>query len=233
MELPAVGNGRLTDRISIGVLARVVPRDLVDEVLLETKRREQRTRLLPARVVVYFTMVMCLFFDDDYEEVMRKLVGTLRWLGSWKGDWTVPTTGAISQARVKLGPEPLKLLFERVAVPVAGRGTKGAWLRSRRLMAMDGFFLDVADTPDNAAHFGRSTNGPKASALPQVQVVALAECGTHAVVAATVGPRAGDGRSPRRRRTGTRRDAARRLRAGHAADRGPQLLQLHHVAGRA
>ncbi|WP_043604912.1 MULTISPECIES: IS4 family transposase [Protofrankia] len=192
VELPAVENERLTDRISIGVLARIVPRDLIDEVLVETKRQERRTRLLPARVMVYFTMAMCLFFDDDYEEVMRKLAGGLMWLGNWKGDWKVPTTGAISQARTRLGAAPLKLLFERVAVPVAGLGTKGAWLRSRRLMAIDGFFLDVADTPENATAFGRSTNGYKASALPQVHVVALAECGTHAIVSAAVGPRASD-----------------------------------------
>ncbi len=187
LELPAVENDRLTDRISIGVLAGIVPRDLVDEVLAETKRTERRSRLLPARVMVYFTMAMCLFFDDDYEEVMRKLVGSLRWLGNWKDDWKVPTTGAISQARVRLGAAPLKLLFERVAVPLARRGTRGAWLRSRRLMAIDGFFLDVADTPDNAARFGRFTNGHKTSAFPQAHVVALAECGTHAIVAAAIG----------------------------------------------
>jgi hypothetical protein len=86
-ELPAVAGDRLTGRISIGVLARVVPRDVVDEVLAETRRLEQRTRSLPARVVVYFTMAMCLFFEDDYEEVIRRLVGTLRWLGSWKTEW--------------------------------------------------------------------------------------------------------------------------------------------------
>lgn len=194
-ELPAAGGDRLTDRISIGVLARVVPRDVVDEVLVETRRTEQRTRSLPARVVVYFTMAMCLFFDDDYEEVMRRLVGTLRWLGSWKTEWKVPTTGAISQARQRLGPEPVKLLFERVAVPVAGLGTKGAWLGSRRLMAIDGFQLDVADTPENAEEFGRSTNGPKAAAFPQAMVVALAECGTHAIVGATIGGCLGDERS--------------------------------------
>ncbi|WP_261560721.1 IS4 family transposase [Frankia tisae] len=195
VELPAIENDRLTDRISIGVLARIVPRDLVEEVLVETKRQERRVRLLPARAMVYFTMAMCLFFDDDYEEVMRKLAGALTWLGTWKGDWKIPTTGAISQARVRLGAAPLKLLFERVAVPVAGLGTKGAWLRSRRLMAIDGFFLDAADTPENVARFGRSTNGHKASALPQVHVVALAECGTHAIVAAAVGPRASDERA--------------------------------------
>ncbi|WP_027141368.1 IS4 family transposase [Pseudofrankia saprophytica] len=194
-ELPAVAGDRLTDRISIGVLARVVPRDVVDEVLAETRRLEQRTRSLPARVVVYFTMAMCLFFEDDREEVIRRLVGTLRWLGSWKTEWKIPTTGAISQARVRLGAEPVKLLFERVAVPVAGLGTKGAWLGSRRLMAIDGFQLDVADTAENAEEFGRSTNGPKAAAFPQAMVVALAECGTHTIVGAAIGGCLGDERS--------------------------------------
>ncbi|ABW12185.1 transposase IS4 family protein [Parafrankia sp. EAN1pec] len=195
LELPAVTSDRLTDRISLGVLARIVPRDLVDEVLAETRRLEQRKRLLPARVVVYFTMAMCLFFDDDYDEVMRRLVGTLRWLGSWKGDWKVPSTGAISQARTRLGPEPLKLLFERVAVPVAGLGTKGAWLGSRRLVAVDGVHLDTADTPENADAFGRFSHGPKTAAFPQVHVVALAECGTHAVFAAAIGAYTSDERS--------------------------------------
>ncbi|MEX5713389.1 IS4 family transposase [Parafrankia sp. FMc6] len=195
LELPAVTSDRLTDRISIGVLARVVPRDLVDEVLAETGRLEQRKRLLPARVVVYFTMAMCLFFDDDYDEVMRRLVGTLRWLGSWRGEWKVPSTGAISQARTRLGPEPLKLLFERVAVPVAGLGTKGAWLASRRLVAVDGVRLDTADTPENAEAFGRFSHGSRSAAFPQVHIVALAECGTHAVFAAAIGSYTSDERS--------------------------------------
>jgi hypothetical protein len=71
-------DGRLTDRIAIGVLAGLVPRDLVDEVLAECGRKEQRVRLLPARVVVYYTMALTLFFADGYEEVMRRLVGSLR-----------------------------------------------------------------------------------------------------------------------------------------------------------
>jgi Insertion element 4 transposase N-terminal len=86
------------------------------------------------------TDIQCLFFDEDHEEVMRRLVGTLRWLGSWRAEWKVPTRGAISPARVRVGAAPLKPLFKRVAVPVAGLGTKGAWLTSRRLMAIDGFF---------------------------------------------------------------------------------------------
>jgi hypothetical protein len=178
---------RLTDRISLGVLADVIPRDVIEEVLTETERRERRTRLLPAHVMVRFCQAMCLFFDDDYEEVMRKLVGSLQSMDSWSHSWHVPSTSAITQARQRLGAEPLRVLFERVAVPVAGHGTKGAWLRSRRLMAIDGFVLDIPDTDANAETFNRSQNGPHPSAFPQVRIVGLGECGSHAVVAAAVG----------------------------------------------
>lgn len=178
---------RLPDRISVGVLADVVPRDLIDDVLAGTGRRESRVRRLPAHVMVRFCQAMCLFFDDDYEEVMRKLVGGLRDMRSWSDDWHVPSTSAITQARQRLGSEPMKELFHRVAVPVAGYGTKGAWLNSRRLMAIDGFVLDVPDTPDNVEEFGKShPSGPYSSAFPQVRVVGLGECGTHALVDAAL-----------------------------------------------
>jgi hypothetical protein len=64
---------RLSDRIAIGVLTRVFPPGLVDEVIEQTGRGEQRTRLLPTRVVVYFVLAMCLFFGQGYEEVARLL----------------------------------------------------------------------------------------------------------------------------------------------------------------
>jgi hypothetical protein len=179
---------RLTDRIGVGVLTRLIDRDLVDEVLAETGRTERRSRLLPARVVVYYVLGLCLFFDEAYEEVMRLLVEGLRFLGSWRKEWRVPTTGAISQARQRLGAEPLRALFERVAVPCAMRGTQGAWLRSHRLMAIDGFVLDVPDTGRNDVAFGRSGGVRNPAPFPQVRVVGLGECGTHAIVAARLGP---------------------------------------------
>jgi hypothetical protein len=173
----------LTDSISLGVLADVLPRDLIEEVLDETGKREQRTRLLPMHVVVRFCSAMCLFFDDDYEEVIRKLVGSLEDMRSWSDSWHVPTASAISQARRTLGPEPMRELFERVAAPLADLGTKGAWLRSRRLMAVDGFTLDVADTASNVEEFGYSSQTvSQRSAYPQVRVVGLGECGSHAVI---------------------------------------------------
>jgi hypothetical protein len=130
---------------------------------------------------------MGLFFTESYDEVMRRLVGNLRKLGSWVDDWQVPTASAISQARQRLGVEPMRVLFERAAVPVASPGTKGAWLCGRRLMAIDATSFDVADTPDNAERFGRMGSGPKASAYPKLHVAALAECGSHAIVGAVLG----------------------------------------------
>lgn len=187
-SVPVGGSSRLTDRISLGVLAEILPRDLIEDVLDETGRREQRSRLLPAHVMVRFCLALCLFYDEDYEEVMRQLVGSLKDMGSWRDEWGVPSTSALTQARQRLKADPLRVLFDRVAVPVAGRGTKGAWLGSRRLMAVDGFMLDVPDTPDNVTGFGRLDDGPKASAFPQVRVVALEECGSHAAIAASFGP---------------------------------------------
>jgi hypothetical protein len=177
---------RLTDSISLGVLADVLPRDLIEEVLNETGKREKRSRLLPAHVIVRFCQAMCLFYEDDYEEVMRKLVGSLEDMNSWAGDWQVPSVSAISQARGRLGPEPMRELFDRVAVPMAELGTKGAWLGSRRLMAVDGFVLDVPDTPTNAAAFGLSRTDGIRSSYPQVRVLGLGECGSHAIVDAAV-----------------------------------------------
>jgi hypothetical protein len=188
MVKPAHGSpGKLTDHISIGVLTRLFPRDLVDEVIAETGRRERRSRLLPAHVVVYYVLALCLFFGEGYEEVMRRLVGGLRFLHNWSGSWHVPTTSAISQARMRLGVEPMQELFDRVARPMARRGTRGSWFRRWRVMAIDGVVLDVPDTPENNAEFDRSAGGKGESAFPVVRVVGLGECGTHAIVAAVLG----------------------------------------------
>jgi Insertion element 4 transposase N-terminal/Transposase DDE domain len=178
--------GRLTDRVGLGVLTRVVPRDLVDEVLNSTGKNEQRKRLLPARVVVYYVLALTLFYGDAYEEVLQKLVNGLRFLRSWRSEWAVPTTGAISRARDRLGPEPLEELFVRVAQPIAADGTAGAWYRGRRVMAIDGVVLDVPDTPENLERFEKSEYRGGRSAFPQVRLVGLAECGSHAVVAAAL-----------------------------------------------
>ncbi|MFF2142152.1 IS4 family transposase [Kitasatospora sp. NPDC058190] len=176
---------RLSDRIAIGVLTQAFPPGLVDEVIAETGRGEKRSRLLPARVVVYFVLAMCLFFGQGYEEVAR-LLG--EGLGDGRRSWRVPTTAAIGRARRRLGPEPLRLLFARVCRPVAVPGTVGAWYRRWQLVAVDGTTLDLADTEANDAFFGRPGSGRGSSAFPQARLVGLAECGTHTVFGAALGP---------------------------------------------
>src|SRR5664280_2961529 len=86
-QVKASDDERLTDRIAIGVLTSMFPPALVDEVLETTGRVEQRHRLLPARVVVYFTLAMCLWADEGYEEVARLLVGGLKGMARWRGSW--------------------------------------------------------------------------------------------------------------------------------------------------
>lgn len=178
----------MTDRIGIGVLTRLCSRDLVDEVLVETGRREQRSRSLPSRVMVYYVMALTLFFADAYEEVMRKLVDGLDVLRLWQHAWTVPTPGAITQARKRVGAEPLRVLFERVAAPLATRGTVGAWYGRWRIMAVDGVVVDAADTPGNVETFGKPGSVSDEAAFPQLRIVGIGECGTHAVIAAALGP---------------------------------------------
>jgi hypothetical protein len=181
---------RLSDHISIGVLTRVFPSDLVDRVVAEAGRVEQRHRLLPARVVVYYVLAMALFADSSYEEVMRALVEGLAWGSGWRQTWEVPAKGSIFKARSRLGREPLQRLFEEVAGPMADARTAGAFYRDWRLISLDGTCLDVADTPANEQEFGRpgTGRGQGVGAFPQLRLVALSETGTHAICAAALGP---------------------------------------------
>jgi len=142
--------------------------------------------LLPARLVLYYVMALALFASEGYEEVMRQLVAGLAWTTRWRGTWRVPSSPAISKARTRLGPAVLAALFDRVCVPVAAPDTPGAFYRSWRLVAVDGTTFDAPDKADNTARFGKPSNDQGKGAFPQVRVVALAECGTHAVFAAAM-----------------------------------------------
>ena len=159
-------------------------------MVAQAGRRERRQRLLPARVVVYYVLAMALFSDASYEEVMRQLVEGLAWESGWQRRWEVPSKVAIFLARQRLGAEPLELLFGAVASPLAGAATRGAFYRGLRLMSLDGTCLDVADTPENEAAFGRPGSSRRAGggAFPQLRLVALAESGTHAICDAALGP---------------------------------------------
>jgi hypothetical protein len=178
----------LSDLVSVGVLTRVFPPGLVDEVVAAAGRTEQRHRSLPARVMAYFSIGMALYSEGSYEEVLAQLTDGLSWASGWQERYSPPSKSAIFQARARLGSAPLAALFERVAKPIGTEATPGVWLAGRRLVAIDGTCLDVADSVVNAEHFGRpGVNKGEQAAFPQARVVALAECGTHAIFAAQVG----------------------------------------------
>lgn len=180
---------RLSDLVSVGLLTRVFPPELVDEVIAAAGRTEQRRRALPARSMAYFAIGMALHSQGSYEDVMAQLTDGLSWSTGWQEAYVPPSKSGIFQARERLGAEPVEALFRRVARPLAGPETAGSWLAGRRLVAIDGTCLDVADTLVNDAHFGRAgvSKGERA-AFPQARVVALIECGTHVMFDAEVGP---------------------------------------------
>lgn len=179
---------RLSDLVSVGVLTRVFPPDLVDEVIAAAGRTEQRHRSLPARVMAYFSIGMALFSEGSYEDVLAQLTDGLAWASGWAEEFPLPSKSAIFQARQRLGSRPLADLFARVAKPLGAPGAAGSWVAGRRLVAVDGTCLDVADTVANDEYFGRPgiSKGEQA-AFPVARVLAVAECGTHAIFAAKVG----------------------------------------------
>jgi Insertion element 4 transposase N-terminal len=181
-----VAGQELTDLVSLGVLASRVPRDAVDDAVEATgKEARRRGGKLPPHVVVYLVMALALFAGEDYEEVTERLTGALRSWGSWDQRWEPPTKGAVTQARQRLGPEPLAELFAQVAEPVAGLDGEGAFLGPWRLMSVDGTELDVPDTAANREAFGAGANdGP----FPKVRLVMVCECGSRAPVLAAMGP---------------------------------------------
>ena len=179
----------MPDRISIGVLARTFTPELLDEVIEASGAREVRYRRLPARLVLLFTLACWLFSRSGYALVMSRLADAHALTGPGWGDWEVPSSGAIARARARLGPAPLRLLFERVAGPVGTAATAGVFYRDWRVVTVDGFTLDLPDTAANEEFFGRGGNGSaSANPYPQLRALAVAEAGTRALLGATYGP---------------------------------------------
>jgi hypothetical protein len=138
---------------------------------------------------VYYVLALAMFSQASYEEVMRQLVEGLAWSSGWQTRWTVPTKAALFQARRRLGSEPLQALFSSVAGPVGTEATPGAFYRTWRVLSVDGTCLDVADTAANVRAFGRpkAARGNGEGAFPKVRMLALAECGTRAVLDVALG----------------------------------------------
>jgi hypothetical protein len=205
--------GWLPDRVTVGALTRAFPPELVDEVVATTGTREQRRRLLPARLVVYFVLALWLFRGPNcgYAFVLSKLVDGLYhrrraqalldggldpagWVAAGAGRrWRPPNISSLARARVRLGADPLHMLFEAVAGPTGPTdpddpAAAGVFCAGLRVVSIDGTTSDVPDTAANAAFFGRPRSQTRDGAFPQVRWLAAAESGTGALLAASFGP---------------------------------------------
>jgi Insertion element 4 transposase N-terminal/Transposase DDE domain len=179
---------RITDYISLGVITKTFPLKRVRGVLAATGKASQRERDLPAHVVVYYAIALGLYLHSSYREVLRCLLEGVQWLLDPAVALKVAGNSGISQARTRLGWEPLRQLHDEVVKPIAVAATKGAWYRGLRLVSVDGSTLEVADESANSQTFGRPGASRGRSAFPQLRFVSLVENGTHVLFGTQMGP---------------------------------------------
>jgi hypothetical protein len=175
-----IEQARLADAVSVGLLARAFPADVVDAAVERAGVKEQVNRALPARLMVYFMLACWLWSRVGYVRVLRELVAGLRWSRGGYDGWKLPYDGSIAKARVRLGEAVMADLFDGCAGPVGRDGDAGVFWRGLRVMAIDGTVYDLERTEENLAVFGVPSGG----VFPQARMVALAECGTLAVAGA-------------------------------------------------
>jgi hypothetical protein len=168
----------------IGELTQIVPFEMVDEVLAQTGAVQRRVRLVPARVTVYVLLAGALFTGLGYQQIFDRLCAGLAGLALAR-----PSGSALRQARQRLGPAPMKALFDLVRGPAATTAAAG-WWRGLRVVAVDGTLLSVPDCPANLAMFTRQRLGNGTSGYPQLRLAALVACGTRSVIGAVFGPAA-------------------------------------------
>src|ERR1700688_4346571 len=184
--LPA--GSRITDYISLGVVAKAFPSEKVRAVLKGAGKQSVRQRDLPAQVVVYYVIALALYMQSSYREVLRCLLEGVQWLLDPAVTLKVASNAGISQARTRLGWEPLRQLHDAVVKPIAVAATKGAWYRGLRLVSVDGSTMEVADEAANDQAFGRPGVSRGESAFPQLRFVSLVENGTHVLFGTQQGP---------------------------------------------
>lgn len=184
-----LGTGvRLADHLAVAYLAMNCPLPRVRQVLSELGAHSKRRRDLPAEVLVFYVMALCLYRRAAYEEVLRVVVEGLRSIYGDEISQTVASKAAISQGRTRLGAAPLAKLYAEQVQPIGPVGMPGVWYRGLRVMGLDGSTLEVADEVANAEHFGYPAASRGSSAFPQLRFAALAECGTHVLIGARMGP---------------------------------------------
>lgn len=187
--MPGLGqrksNGhRFSDTISFAMISKFIPCDKINEVLDRTNKSSKRKRLLPAHIMIYYIIALGFYVESSSRDVLRYLMGSLRDLlpeGSW-----IPTAckSAISQARTRIGREPVIMLYDETAHPLADKNTEGAYYKNRLLIAIDGSSIEVADTEENVNYFTKPKYGTSGGvkgegAFPLMRFVSLVEVGTH------------------------------------------------------
>lgn len=170
---------RITDYISLGVIAKAFPITAIREVLAKTEKASIRQRDLPAQVVVYYVIALALYMQSSYREVLRCLLEGIQWLRDPSAKIKVAGKSGISQARARLSWEPLRQLHDELVQPIGVKATKGVWYGQWRTVSLDGSTFDVADEQANQDAFGRPGASRGNSAFPQIRFVSLVENGTH------------------------------------------------------
>jgi hypothetical protein len=167
----------------LGELTQQVPFELVDAALAATGRTQSRLRALPARVVVYLLVAGCLFAELGYVQVWQRLCAGLDGLAL-----ATPTASALTQARRRLGPAPLRALFDLLCGPAPAATLSGVRVGGLLVCAIDGTTLSVADTPANHRVYTTQPGNHGGSGYPLLRLVALVACGTRSLIAVVFGP---------------------------------------------
>ena len=167
----------------LGELTQQVPFEMVDAALAQTGRVQARIRDLPARVVVYLLLAGCLFAEQGYGQVWQRLCAGLDGL-----PLATPTPSALTQARRRLGPAPLRALFDLLCGPAPTAATGGVRVGGLLVCAIDGTTMSVADTPANCGVYTTQPGHHGGSGYPLLRLVALVACGTRSLIAVVFGP---------------------------------------------
>lgn len=164
----------------IRALKKILPLSRIDSILRKHNPDRRKCSKCPAAMMIWFVIAISLFGDDCYRQVFKSLHRFRR--------KSTPTTGALSLARGRLGIAVLRKTFQNVVTCLCGQETGGSFYRSMKLIAVDGFVLDLPDTDANRATFGKPKNGSSEGAFPQVRVLGLCEIGSHVIFAFLVKP---------------------------------------------
>jgi Transposase DDE domain/Insertion element 4 transposase N-terminal len=177
---------RFSDTISFAVISRFIPCDKIQRILNHSNKSTKRNRLLPAHIMIYYIIALGFYFESSSRDVLRFLLGSLRDLLPDGSAISTACKSAISQARTRIGKEPVIALYDEIVQPLATEKTEGAFYKKKLLVVIDGSKIDVADTEENTNYFGKQKYGgfggvKGEGAFPLMRFLSLMEVGTHVI----------------------------------------------------